>query len=120
MIRKHADAIGHAMEGLLWAVRTQPNYRAHLFLIGVSILGGIAFTITSREWQIIAVMSMVGLIIETLNTAIEKLGDAVDRSYNADIKIAKDVSAAAMLLFATGALVVACIIFVPKIIALIV
>lgn len=58
----------------------------------------------------------VGLVIETINTGLEQTTDAIDRKIREDIKIAKDVSAAAMLIYAIGAFVIACIIFVPKLI----
>lgn len=115
MIKRHADAIGHAMEGLSWAICTQPNYRVHLLLTLTAILGGIFFHITYNEWLIIIVFIITGLIVETLNTSIEKMGDAVDKNFNEDIKISKDVSAAAMLLVSLGALLVSSIIFIPKI-----
>ncbi len=60
-------------------------------------------------------MISVGLTIETINTAIEQTTDAIDLKWREDIRLAKDLSAAAMLIFAIGALVVAGIIFIPKI-----
>ncbi|MBP9690866.1 diacylglycerol kinase family protein [Candidatus Woesebacteria bacterium] len=118
MIRKHADSIGHAMDGLMWALRTQHNYRAHLFLVTLSILGGILFQITYTEWLVILSVTLLGLIIETINTSIEKLGDAISKDFHPDIKIAKDVSAAAMLIYAGGAAIAASMIFLPRILSL--
>lgn len=118
MIRKHADSIGHALDGLVWALRTQHNYRAHLLLILVSVVAGFILEIKYHEWLIILSLSMLGLIIETINTAIEKVGDAIDLNYNEHIKIAKDVSAAAMLIYSFGAAVGAAMIFLPKILTL--
>ncbi len=118
MIRKHADSIGHALDGLIWAVRTQHNYRAHIFLVLISIGGGIFFHITYTEWLVILSLTLMGLIFETINTAIEKLGDAISKDYNLDIKIAKDVSAASMLLYAVGAAIGAAMIFLPRIVSL--
>ncbi|MDA1316881.1 MAG: diacylglycerol kinase family protein [bacterium] len=115
MIKRHADSIGHATDGLLWAFRTQPNYRVHALLTLLALAGGAFFRISYNEWLLIVVFIFTGLIIETINTSIEKMGDAVDKSYNEDIKISKDVSAAAMLIVALGALVVSSIIFIPKI-----
>ena len=115
MIKRHTDAIGHATDGLMWAIRTQPNYRIHLLLTLTAILGGMFFHITYNEWLIIIVFIITGLIVETLNTSIEKMGDAVDKNFNEDIKISKDVSAAAMLLVSLGAILVSGIIFIPKI-----
>ena len=115
MIKRHADSIEHATYGLFWALQTQPNYRVHLLLTLIAILGGAFFHISYNEWLTIIVFIITGLIVETLNTSIEKLGDAVDKNFNEDIKISKDVSAAAMLLVALEAIVVSSIIFIPKI-----
>lgn len=114
MIRKHADSIGHASHGLVWALRTQANYRIHILLIVVSIVAGMYFQIRYVEWLTIFALALMGLIIETINTAIEQLGDAIDLNYNEYIKRAKDVSAAAMLIYAIGASIGAAIIFLPR------
>jgi diacylglycerol kinase len=115
MIKRHADSIGHATDGLLWAIRTQHNYKVHLFLTLIAILAGVFFHISYNEWLTITVFIITGLIVETINTSIEKMGDAVDKNFNEDIKISKDVSAGAMLLVSIGALIVSSIIFIPKI-----
>lgn len=60
-------------------------------------------------------MITVGLVIETINTGLEQTTDAIDRKIREDIKIAKDVAAAAMLLYAVGAFIMATLIFLPKI-----
>ena len=118
MIRKHTISFKHAFEGLIVAFTTQPNYRIHIFLSILSIVGGIYFGITYGEFLIIGVLITVGLVIETINTAIEETCDAIDEAIRPDIKIAKDTAAAAMLIFACGATILAGIIFVPHIIQL--
>jgi len=118
MIKRHASAIGHALDGLIWAVKNQPNYKIHIFLVILSVLGGVIFRVSYVEWIAIMITALMGIIIEAINTAVEKLGDAIDTNFNQNIKIAKDVSAGAMLLYATGAMIVAMVIFVPKIIIL--
>lgn len=55
-------------------------------------------------------------MIETINTAIEAATDAIDTKIREDIRITKDVSAAAMLVYAIGATIIAIMIFVPRII----
>jgi diacylglycerol kinase len=60
----------------------------------------------------------VGLVIETVNTAIEETCDAIDTSIRPEIKLAKDTAAAAMLIFAIGAATLAGFIFIPHIISL--
>lgn len=67
----------------------------------------------------IIMLITVGLVIETLNTGLEQTTDAIDRKIREDIKIAKDVAAAAMLIYAAGSFIIACFIFIPRILALI-
>lgn len=60
-------------------------------------------------------MITVGLVVETINTGLEQTTDAIDRKIREDIKIAKDVAAAAMLIYSMGAAAIALMIFLPKI-----
>lgn len=116
MIQKHTTAIGHALNGIKWAIQTQPNYRVHFLASLLAILCSIFFSISYTEWIIVIVIIVGGFTIETINTAIEQLGDAIDKNYNETIKIAKDLSAGAMLLYSIGSIGVACMLFLPKII----
>jgi diacylglycerol kinase len=118
MIRKHTISFKHAFEGLVGAFSTQPNYRIHLVLSLLSILAGSYLRISSIEFIIIGLLITVGLVIETINTAIEETCDAIDITIRPDIKVAKDAAAAAMLIFAIGASVLAACIFIPHIISL--
>lgn len=115
MLKHHTISIGHAIDGLSWALRTQPNYRIHLFLSALSIFGGVILKISYFEFLLIIFLITVGLVIETINTGLEQTTDAIDRKIREDIKIAKDVAAAAMLIYAVGATIIAGMIFLPKI-----
>lgn len=115
LLHKHTISFSNAFNGVRWAVKTQPNFSVHLFLSALAILAGFFFGISYFEWLIVIALIFLGLTIEMKNTSIEATLDAVDRTIREDIKIAKDVSAAAMLLFACGALVIALFIFLPKI-----
>jgi len=116
MIRRHTISFKNAWAGLVWAIKTQPNYKIHIFLAGVSLISGWWLKISYFEYLIIIILIFFGLTIETINTAIEEATDAIDQKKREDIRIAKDVSAAAMLIFSLGAFVIAFYIFIPKII----
>lgn len=102
-----------------WAFTTQPNYRIHLSLSLLSIIGGCVLNISMYEFLLIIVLITLGLTIETINTALEKAGDAIDEAWREDIRVVKDVAAGSMLIFAIGSSIIAGIIFVPRIIQLI-
>ncbi|MCX7955879.1 MAG: diacylglycerol kinase family protein [Patescibacteria group bacterium] len=115
MLKYHTISFKHAWDGVVWAFKTQPNYRIHLFLSFLSIIAGIYFKISYFEFLLIIFLITVGLVVETINTGFEQTTDAIDKKIREDIKIAKDVSAAAMLIYAFGASIIALIIFIPRI-----
>ncbi len=118
MIRKHTISIKNALHGAFWALRTQPNYRIHVFLSLLAIFSGLVLKISYNEFVTIILLVTLGLSIETINTAIEETTDAIDTKWREDIKIAKDVAAGAMLIFAFGSFFIACMIFIPRFILL--
>lgn len=118
MFRRHSISFKHAFDGLVWSLKTQPNYRIHLFLSFLSIIASFLYKISYYEFLIIIFLITVGLVIETINTGLEQTTDAIDKKIREDIKIAKDVSAAAMLIYSIGASIIALIIFIPKIFSL--
>jgi len=118
MIRRHHISVKNALRGLITALKSQPNYRVHFLLSTAALVGGFLLKISYNEFLTIIILIFVGLTIETVNTAIENTNDAIDINWREDIRIAKDASAGAMLIFAIGALTVAMVIFVPKIVFL--
>ncbi len=115
MIEQHAISFKNAFRGLMWVLRTQRNIKIHLFLSFLSMVGGAYFRIGYGEFLVILTLIATGLSIEVINTAIEETIDALDKNQREEIRIAKDVSAAAMLMFSVVAFCIACIIFIPRI-----
>ncbi|MFH1827472.1 MAG: diacylglycerol kinase family protein [bacterium] len=118
MIKRHRISIKNAFNGVKWALSTQANYRIHLFFSIISLIASWFFKIGYFEFIIIILLITIGLVIETINTGIEATTDAIDQKFRHDIKLAKDVAAASMLIYAFGATIIAFIIFIPKIINL--
>lgn len=114
-MRKHTISFKNAFRGMIWGLSTQPNYKIHLLLSILSLVGGVVFKISYNEFLTIFTLITVGFSIETVNTALEETNDAIDLEKRKDIGLAKDLAAGAMLFFAIGAFIIACIIFIPKI-----
>jgi diacylglycerol kinase len=112
---RHHNSFKYAFSGIKWAFTKHINYRIHLLLSFFALWGGVFFHISRIEWMILVMTIVVGFVIETINTAIEETLNAIDKNQREDIKIAKDVSAAAMLIYSIGALIMSCFIFIPKI-----
>ncbi len=114
-LRKHHISVKTALAGIRWALRTQPNFRVHLVLSAMAIIGGWVFRVTSIEMLILVFTIVLGLSAEMINTALEAMTDLITREWRTEAKIAKDVSAGMMLVTAVGALIVAAVIFIPHI-----
>jgi len=94
----------------------QINFKIQFLIFLLVILLGALMGISRLEWLIILFVSVLVLGIEMVNTAIEKMCDIIDPSYNESIKDIKDISAGAVLVVAAGALMAGGIIFIPKLI----
>lgn len=114
IVKRHTISFKNAFSGLLYELKTQPNFKIHFFFSFISILAAFFLKISKIEWLIIIFLITMGLVIESVNSAIEAATDAIDTRYRPDIKVAKDVSAAAMLIFAIGSSLIAFLIFIPK------
>lgn len=119
-MRKHVISFKNAFNGLLWAVKSQPNFRFHLLAMLAIVLASVYFKISASELLIILVMITGVLVTELVNTSLEAVTDAhkvIKSTPEEDrfIGIAKDVAAGAVLVAALGSIVVGLIIFLPYI-----
>lgn len=114
-IRKHHISFKNAFNGLIWAFTTQPNFRVHTTLAILAILGGFWLKVSYIEMVLIVLTIIFGMGVEMVNTSIEAMTDLITSQWKKEAKIAKDVAAGMMLLTAFGAILVACLIFLPRI-----
>jgi diacylglycerol kinase (ATP) len=116
---KIAVSFKYACNGLKVCLKTQANFRTHLLAATVAVATGAALHISVMQW--LALMFCISMVLaaELLNTAVEKLCDHITPAHHPQIKIIKDLAAAAVLVTALGSLVTGLLIFVPAIIHLI-
>lgn len=113
--RVHRVSFKHALDGFVYAVRTQPNFRIHLLATVIVVFLGLYFYISPIEWLILIFTVNMVLVAEMVNTSIESMVDLITTERRADAKTAKDVSAATVLISSTLSVIVALFIFLPKI-----
>jgi diacylglycerol kinase len=111
-------SFGYAFAGLAYCFRTQRNFRIHLAIGLIVTLAGIILGLSWVEWAIVAILVVVVLAAEMVNTMVEALVDLVTEQYHPLAKVAKDVAAGVVLLSAIGSAVVGVLIFLPKIVGL--
>ena len=110
----HHISFKHAWDGWITAFKTQPNFRVHLILSLTAIVLGYLLGISRIEWLIIFILISLGLALELINTAIEFTVDLLTDQTHMLAKFAKDTASGAVLIFACGAIIAACLIFLPK------
>ncbi len=113
-----AKSFTHAFRGIDIVIRTTHNLWIQVFFAFVAICLGFILKISSIEWAIIVLTIGFVLFAETINTAFEVDIDLTSPVYHPYARDTKDIAAGAVLISAIFSLVVACIIFLPKIIAL--
>lgn len=114
-IRKALKSFRYAGVGMYDLFRQENNAKIHLIAAALIVIAGFWFSLSVTEWCIIIIQVALVWSAEAFNTAIEKLADTVTSDYHPSIKIVKDVAAAGVLILAISAVIVAAIIFFPKI-----
>lgn len=115
--RKFYHSFKHACEGLKMVFKEERNFRFELICLSLVVIAGLIFHLSNSEWLWILVTSAIVLIAEAANTSIENLTDlASGLKENSYAKKAKDIAAGMVLISAIFAVIVAIIIFVPRII----
>lgn len=113
--KKLANSFKYAWQGLCSSFRTERNMKIHILAMFLVIIAGCLLKINKYEWAICIICCSSVISGELFNTAIETIVDMVMPYKNEKAKIAKDISAGGVLVLAIGAVVVGCIVFIPKI-----
>ena len=111
-------AIGYATNGIRHTSIYETNFKIHLFATLAIALAGLCLGISNAEWLVIIICCTLVLMAEMFNTALEAFCNCMTKERVPAIKIVKDVSAGAVLICSIGSLLIAAIIFIPKIVNL--
>ncbi|PKA84461.1 diacylglycerol kinase (ATP) [Ulvibacter sp. MAR_2010_11] len=111
---KRLKGFGYATKGAWMLLKNEPSIQVQAFIVVGVTIAGFYFEISEIEWmfQILA----IGLVmsVEGLNTAAEEMADFVHPDFHNKIGYIKDVAAGAVFFAAVAAVVIACIIYIPK------
>jgi diacylglycerol kinase (ATP) len=82
--------------GLIAAARSEEAFRQELIVLVIAV--PLAFIVSEVAWKRVALIAVVLLllVVEMLNTAIEKLADRVSREVDPQIGRVKDMGSAAV------------------------
>ena len=114
-MKKIRNSFKYAIEGIWTSFKTERNMKIHIVIMILVIIAGIILKINKSEWIICIILFAIVIGSELFNTSIETIVDMVMPEKNEKAKIAKDVSAGAVLVVAIGAAIIGLVIFVPRI-----
>lgn len=108
-------SFSYALEGILFSFKKGTHFKIHtVATILVTILGAY-YKISAAEWVDIILISSAVLAAEAINTGIEETGDVLHPEHHPGIRLAKHCAAGGVLILSIAAVIIALIIFLPKI-----
>jgi diacylglycerol kinase (ATP) len=117
IIVNRIKSISFAIKGLEILVKSENSIKTQLFFGLLITICGFIFNLSSIEWALQIICIGAVLLAESLNTAIEKTANFIHPDYHKKIGAIKDVAAGAVAFAAIMAILVACLIYIPKFIA---
>lgn len=94
-----------AIEGVLWAAKTQRHMLVHLLAAVAVLLLSLTLRLTLLEFALLSLAIILVLFAELMNTALEVVVDLVSPEYHPLARRAKDVAAGGVLVASVGAVI---------------
>jgi diacylglycerol kinase (ATP) len=104
----------YAIQGIVYALRTQRNMRLHALAAVVVLVAALFFRIGGLE--LVALLFAISLVFiaELANTSLEAVVDLAIETYEPMAKIAKDVAAGGVLIASLNAVAVGYVVFFAR------
>ncbi len=119
MVAKNiTNSFKYALRGLTDTYVNERNFRIHTWVSFVVLIAGIFFGVTIKEWIIIVLVITMVLILELMNTVVERIIDILKPKIHEYVRVIKDITAAAVLVASISAVVIGLIIFYPYVISI--
>ncbi len=116
-IRNRLKSVNYAFKGLMVLIKTENSIKLQLIIASVVTIAGIYFNISTTEWLIQIIMIAMVMSVEGANTAIEYMADFIHPEHHPKIGLIKDIGAGAVFIASIAAIIVASVIYIPKILA---
>lgn len=117
-MNKRIQSFRYAINGFLLVLKTEMNMKIHLLAAVLVVLFGVFLQVSLTEWAILLICIAMIFAAEIGNTVVEKYLDEFHPEWNKTVGALKDMAAAAVLVLSVFCVLIACIIFIPKILEL--
>ncbi|MCF8716308.1 diacylglycerol kinase family protein [Joostella atrarenae] len=108
-------SIRYALKGAYLLLKTEASIQTQFFIAVITTIAGFYYHISPTEWILQILTIALILSLEGVNTAIEKIADFVHPEHHKKIGFIKDIAAGAVCIAAIAAVIIGCIIYIPKI-----
>lgn len=113
--RKTIQSFRYALRGIWYALKREQNLRIELVVAAGIIVMMFVFKLTVMERVALLMMIIAVLVLEILNTIIERIVDMSSPRLHPLAETIKNMTAGTVLITSLGAVVIAIIIFYPHI-----
>ncbi len=117
--RNLGESFRFAATGMVQALGSERNMRIHIVVAILAVLLSHALGLGRVETAIVVLATMIVIVAEMINTALEHLVDLVTAEYHPLAAKVKNIAAGAVLTAAVGAAVVGIMIFGPRLVSMI-
>ena len=107
-------SVGFAFKGALLLLKNEASIQVQASVAVLVTIAGFYYEISSTEWIIQLLMIAIVLSAEALNSAIEEIADFIHPEQHPKIGYIKDVAAGAVFFAGIVAIIIASIIYIPK------
>ena len=107
-------SVGFAFKGAYLLITTEASLKIQLTIGVLMTLLGFYVGLSATEWCIQILVIALIMAIEGVNTAIEEIADFIHPEHHPKIGLIKDLAAGAVLIVAIAAVIIGCIIYIPK------
>ena len=107
-------SVKYALRGMFLLIKTEHSIMVQFVIAIIMTVLGFILDISATEWMFQFLAIGLVLVAESANTAVEKLSDFVHSEYHKEIGFVKDIAAGAPAFAAIIAMIIGCIIYLPK------
>lgn len=112
-MRRTVRSIYHALRGILFALRKEPNFQIECIAAGTVGMLMVILPLSNVERSVLALTVALVLGLELANTAAERVMDILKPRVHPYARVVKDVMAGSVLIAALAAIFVGLCIFLP-------
>ncbi|MBP9695476.1 MAG: diacylglycerol kinase [Candidatus Magasanikbacteria bacterium] len=110
------NSLADAWQGLTEIFLQEQNFRIQLFFGLLVLLVSMLLKISTSSILLLVCLVMLVLVLEVLNSVVERILDVLKPRLHSQVKMIKDMMAGAVLLASIGCVIVGLTIFLPSII----